>query len=224
VGSDIGGVFVTGHKLDAPESDACRHEEVLARIGQMTRTLHDCLHELGLDKLIVEAAHEIPDTRDRLNYVARLTEQAAQRVLNATDAAMPLQDKMEEGAEALSAEWGTALSQPFSEEQYRLLAQRTLSYLQQSKDASSAARQHLLDIMMAQDFQDLTGQVIKRITDVVHLLEKQLVQLLLDYALPEDKRRSDTGMTNGPQVNPGKSADAVSSQKQVDDLLGSLGF
>ena len=67
-------------------------EEMLARVGQMTRSLHESLRGLGFDQLIERASHDIPDARDRLDYVARMTEQAAQRVLNATDAAGPLQE------------------------------------------------------------------------------------------------------------------------------------
>ena len=76
-------------------------EELLARVGQMTRSLHDSLRGLDFDKLIERAAYDIPDARDRLDYVARLTEQAAQKVLNATELASPLQDNLASGADAL---------------------------------------------------------------------------------------------------------------------------
>ena len=60
-------------------------EEVLSRVGQMARGFHEGLPGLGLDKMIEQAAHDISDACDHLNYVARLTEQAAQHVVNATD-------------------------------------------------------------------------------------------------------------------------------------------
>lgn len=222
--SEIGGVFAPADVSSMADSETCRHEEVLTRIGQMTRALHDNLHALGLDKVIQKAAHDIPNARDRLNYVARMTEQAAQKVLNATDAAMPLQDRIDAGAGALAAKWKDSLVQPFSEEQYRLMAENTLSFLSEARSDSVATRQHLLDIMMAQDFQDLTGQVIKKITEVAHSLEQQLVQLLVDYAPPDVRREVGTGLLNGPQIHAAAEGEAVASQKQVDDLLGSLGF
>src|SRR3978361_258781 len=92
--------------------DSGSHDEVLSRIGHMTRTLHDSLRGLGLDKLIEKAASDIPDARDRLDYVARLSEQAAQKVLNATDAAGPLQDGIDASAGKLSAEWQALLAGP----------------------------------------------------------------------------------------------------------------
>lgn len=208
----------------AAGGDAHQHEEVLLRVGQMTRTLHDSLRGLGFDKLIERAAHDIPGARDRLDYVARMTEQAAQRVLNATEGAGPLQDRIDAGAASLSSGWQEATQGAFSEEQYRAMVARTLAYLNETRGDASATKQHLMDIMMAQDFQDLTGQVIKKVTELAHNLEQQLVQLLVDYAPPEVRREVGSGLLNGPQINPTGSSDVVADQEQVDDLLESLGF
>ncbi|WP_225984655.1 protein phosphatase CheZ [Noviherbaspirillum aerium] len=213
---------------EAQESQEAQ-EEMLARVGQMTRMLHDNLRGLGFDKLIAKAAHDIPDARDRLDYVAKMTEQAAQRVLTATENAMPLQDRIETGANALAVELRAALDAPHSMPQDRELMQRTLAYLEETRVNASTSRQQMLDIMMAQDFQDLTGQVIKKVTELAHGIEQQLVQLLLDYS-PQDMRRDSggnnggNGLLNGPQINPAGNADVVSDQGQVDDLLESLGF
>jgi chemotaxis protein CheZ len=198
--------------------------EMLTRVGQMTRTLHDSLRGLGFDKLIERAAHDIPNARDRLDYVAKMTEQAAQRVLNATDAAGPLQDNIDQGANELAKGWQDILSSSFGEAQYRALAEKTIDYLDQTRSDASATKQHLMDIMMAQDFQDLTGQVIKRVTELAVGIEQQLVQMLIDYAPPEVRRDSGSGLLNGPQINPEGNTDVVADQEQVDDLLESLGF
>jgi chemotaxis protein CheZ len=206
-----------------PSADLNQHAEVLVRVGHMTRALHDNLRGLGFDKLIEKAAQDIPNARDRLDYVARMTEQAAQRVLNATDAATPLQTQIDVDAGKLSADWHAALDVPFSEDQFRAMAQQTLVYLDTTRSAATVTKQHLLDIMMAQDFQDLTGQVIKKVTELAHNLEQQMLQLLIDYAPPEIRREVSTGLLNGPQINPSGN-DVVADQGQVDDLLESLGF
>lgn len=198
-------------------------DEVLARVGHMTRMLHDNLRGLGFDKLLAKAAHDIPDARDRLDYVARMTEQAAQRVLTATELASPLQDRIEEGAADLRSAWQVQLANAEGE-QTRALAERTLAYLQNTQGDASVTKQQLMDIMMAQDFQDLTGQVIRRVTELAHGIEQQLLQLLIDYAPPEIKRDAAPGLLNGPQIHPTGNADVVANQGQVDDLLESLGF
>jgi len=200
------------------------HDEVLSRIGHMTRALHESLRGLGLDKLIEKAASDIPDARDRLDYVARLSEQAAKRVLDATDAAGPVQDAIETRSGELAGAWQALLDQGASEADWRALAQRTIAGLDESRAGACATRAQLMDIMMAQDFQDLTGQVIGRITGIAQNLEKQLVQVLIDFAPSEIRREIDNGLLNGPQIKPEGKSEVVADQGQVDDLLDSLGF
>ena len=210
--------------LTAQGGEGQLQEALLARVGQMTRSLHDSLRGLDFDKLIERAAYDIPDARDRLDYVARLTEQAAQKVLNATELASPLQESMASGADALAHEWRAAMADDSMPAAGRALAERTVAYLVRARTDSDATRAHLMDIMMAQDFQDLTGQVIRKVTELAHGLEKQLVQLLVDYAPGDVRRETNTGLLNGPQINPTASPDVVADQAQVDDLLESLGF
>jgi len=208
----------TAGQVDAP------HEEVLSRIGHMTRALHESLRGLGLDKLIEKAASDIPDARDRLDYVARLSEQAAKKVLDATDTAGPVQDAIETRSAELAGSWQALLDNGASDADWRALAQRTIAGLNESRIGAAATRGQLMDIMMAQDFQDLTGQVIGRITGIAQNLEKQLVQVLIDFAPSEIKREIDNGLLNGPQINPEGKSEVVADQGQVDDLLDSLGF
>ncbi len=203
-----------------------QNDEMLHRIGQVTRSLHDSLRGLGLDKLLEQVAQDIPDARDRLNYVARMTEQAAERVLNATDEAIPLQTKLATDATALEERWKEALSIPSLKSEYNQVADETLAFLAMTGKHTAETKALLMDIMMAQDFQDLTGQVIKKITSLAQDLEKQLVQVLVDFSSPSPKKEVEGNATlmNGPQVSREKAVDVVASQEQVDDLLDSLGF
>lgn len=199
-------------------------EDMLSRVGHMTRLLHDSLRGLGLDKLLERAAEDIPDARDRLDYVARMSEKAAQRVLNATDAAIPLQEGMDELARRLQADIAEAQAQPCDNPVVADILERIHRDLDSVSAHSKESKAHLMEIMMAQDFQDLTGQVIKRVTELATHLEQQLVQLLIDYSPPDKKRELSEGLLNGPQINPENNADVVANQGQVDDLLDSLGF
>lgn len=209
--------------ISAAEGDEGTHDEFMSRIGHMTRSLHESLRGLGLDKLIEKAASDIPDARDRLDYVARLSQQAADKVLNATDAAGPLQDSICAGSASLAESWQALLDAQGGDPAWRALATQTIAQLAQSTQAANGTKSHLMDIMMAQDFQDLTGQVITRVTTIAQNLEQQLVQLLVDFAPAEVKREFDSGLLNGPQINP-VGNEVVSNQGQVDDLLDSLGF
>jgi chemotaxis protein CheZ len=201
------------------------NEEMLNRIGHVTRLLHDSLRGLGLDKILEQVAQDIPDARDRLAYVARMTEQAAERVLNATDAATPLQTELATEASKLEMQWKETLEVPSLKTEYNLIADQTLSFIALTSKNTTETKALLMDIMMAQDFQDLTGQVIKKITGLAQDLEKQLVQVLIDFSPTATKKEVDTSaiLMNGPQIDPG-AVDVVASQEQVDDLLDSLGF
>lgn len=209
---------------DSAWGEAGAHDDMMSRIGHMTRALHDSLRGLGFDKLIEKAASDIPDARDRLDYVARLSEQAAQKVLNATDLAGPCQDQIDASAGALSQSWQVLLEAPdTSAAQWRAMAERSIAEMAQSRAAAAATKGYLMDIMMAQDFQDLTGQVIGKVTHIAQNLEQQLVQMLVDFAPADVKREYDNGLLNGPQIHP-TGNDVVADQGQVDDLLDSLGF
>ncbi len=201
-----------------------QNDDMLNRIGHVTRALHDNLSGLGFDKMLEQVASEIPDAKDRLNYVAKMTEQAAERVLNATDAAIPLQTELATGAATLDKRWKEMLAKPSLKSEYNQATDETLTFLALTEKNTAETKELLMEIMMAQDFQDLTGQVIKKITGLAQDLEKQLVQVLVDFSPAVNKKEADTGLMNGPQVNLEKAVDVVASQEQVDDLLDSLGF
>lgn len=199
--------------------------KVINQIGHMARTLHDTLRELGLNKEIEKAASSIPDARDRLNYVATLTQQAAERVLNATDAAQPVLEKMEVESHRLAGQWQLLFEKKLDVVQFKNLVTQTHAFLYEVPKQTKETNAYLLEIMMAQDFQDLTGQVIKKIIDVTRDMENQLLTLLLENAPPSVKAEIGSGgLLNGPVVNPKGRTDIVTSQDQVDDLLESLGF
>jgi chemotaxis protein CheZ len=203
--------------------DSDSAEQLINRIGHLTRQMRDGMRELGLDKGIAQAAEAIPDARDRLNYVAAMTERAAERALNAIDAAQPIQEQLAKQATGLRERWDLWFAGPLGLEEARELVGDTRGYLTDVPQRTAAINAQLMEIMMAQDFQDLTGQVIKKLMDVVQDVETQLLQLLIDN-VPADKRADVTGsMLNGPQVKAGN-ADALADQAQVDDLLSSLGF
>jgi chemotaxis protein CheZ len=198
--------------------------KVINQIGHMARALHDTLRELGLNKEIEKAASSIPDARDRLNYVATLTQQAAERVLNATEAAQPVVDKLGNDAQQLAKQWDLLFEKKLDVAQFKDLVTQTHAYLHQTPAQAKATNAYLLEIMMAQDFQDLTGQVIKKIIELTQRMEQQLLSLLLENAPASVKAEMNTGLLNGPVINAKGRTDVVTSQDQVDDLLESLGF
>lgn len=198
--------------------------EIHAQIGHLTRTLHDAMRQLGYDKGLERAVGKMPDARDRLNYISTLTEQAAVKTLNAVEETKPLQQKMEAGAAQLAGRWQELFERKLDAEQFKMLVHQTRDYLHEVPLNTKATNSKLMDIVMAQDYQDLTGQVLKKLADTVQQLEIQLVALLIE-SIPEEKRKGmEDSQLNGPVINPDGRSDIVTDQKQVDELLESLGF
>jgi len=192
------------------------------RLGGIVRMLHDSLRQLGYDQSLSNVATQITDAQDRLEYVASLTEQAANKVLNAVDVGMPEQDLLQKKAKDMDARWGLLFEGKMSLEDFKALAGDSRQFAAAVNDATDAEKARLLEIMMAQDFQDITGQLIKKIVNVTHAAEKELAQLLLDNAPPATRAAMEAKpaeLMQGPSV-PAKAME----QDDVDSLLADLGF
>lgn len=200
-------------------------EKVFQRVGQMARQLHDTLRELGYDKMIAQTVEAIPDAKDRLAYIANLTEQAACKVLNATDVANPLLDSLENEAQGLAARWDKVYANQMGVDDFKRLADETRVFLRSGMaQKTGGVKAQVMEIIMAQDFQDLTGQVIKKVVTLAQDLEAQLMNALIDVIPGEKRTESVNSLLNGPVISAEGRSDVVVDQQQVDDLLDSLGF
>ena len=192
-------------------AEEARSAAMFNRVGQITRQLHDALQELGYADRLKDTAGELPDAKSRLNYIAKLTGEAAEKVLNSVDAAKAKQDEVVQISRLLESLFP---AKPALAEQLARL-----------RVCGEQTDQHLTDIMRAQDFHDLTGQVISRVVKLAAAIEDQLLQLLVDVApTPVQQAKSDPMDLSGPVVNPEGRTDVAASQQDVDDLLASLGF
>ena len=190
------------------------------RLGAIVRVLHDSMHELGYDRSLAAVSVQIVDAQDRLDYVGILTEEAANKVLNAIDLSLPVQESLVAHSAELGARWTLQAEGKLSPPDFETLASDSRQFVQTVNEAAESEKARLLDIMMAQDFQDITGQLIKKITGIIKTVEIEMAQLLLDNAPPAVRASlSPSKLMDGPSL----STDAM-RQDGVDDLLGSLGF
>jgi len=212
-----------------PLSDPIPADEVYQRIGHLTRTLHDALRELGYDKELQGTRDQLPDARDRLTYIARVTGEAAEKVLNAVDRARGVQEQMTATANDLRTRWlavaaYTANDAARATPAGRELVEQTCAFFAGVDGQTDVTKAILTDIMMAQDFHDLTGQVIRKVVTLAQNMEEQLLKLLIETTPPEQRRKIDPEKLEGPVVKPEGRDDVVADQAGVDDLLASLGF
>ncbi|MDR0806651.1 MAG: protein phosphatase CheZ [Enterobacteriaceae bacterium] len=201
-------------------------KNIFSRIGHLTRLLRDSLISLGLDRAIMDVSEAIPDARDRLSYVVGKTSQAADRVLTCVEQARPLQEDLSTQADRLTERWDAWFDAPVHLPEARELVIDTRQFLRQTPEVARQTNERLMEIMMAQDFQDLTGQVIQRMMSLIEVIEKELIQVLVEN-IPETEvakvADSPELLKNGPQIDHGQPG-VVATQDQVDDLLESLGF
>lgn len=210
---------VLGSAVESGSQD----EVVFNRLGHLARQLHDSLRGLGVDRLLADTADQIPDARQRLAYIAQMTEQAASKVLNAADIAKPIQEELMSRSTAMAQRWDRMFANQLSVDEFKALAADTRTYFAEAPPKLKISNDQLMAIIMAQDFQDLTGQVIKKVVEVVQGMETQLLSVLIEAMPEERKAAAPEGLLNGPVIN-AAGKDVVTNQAQVDDLLESLGF
>lgn len=217
-----------------------REESLFSELGKLTRQLHEALNSFRVDSRIAEVAErEFPDARERLKYVITMTEQAAEKTLDAVEGSMPLCDDLEQRASHIQEEWGRFTRRELDADGFRALSRDVESFLSEVTEGAPRLRGSLQEVLMAQDFQDMTGQIIKRVISLVEDVEESLVELirisgqnLMPEAIKEGHKKEEeerekpaaSGIeATGPAV-PGVDPETVSGQDEVDDLLSSLGF
>ena len=218
VAAPVAAAAADGDGDGEPKEDKAMFE----RLGGIVRLLHDSLRELGYDKALTEASSQINDAQDRLEYVATLTEQAANKVLNTLDEGMPEQDTLSKKSKDMETRWADLFAGKLSLDQFKQLAGDSQQFAIAVSAATEAEKARLLEIMMAQDFQDITGQLIKKVVNITKTVESELATLLRDNAPPAVKEKiaqKEVSLMSGP------SAPTVAlNQDSVDDLLADLGF
>ncbi|MDD2880950.1 MAG: protein phosphatase CheZ [Rhodoferax sp.] len=201
-------------------------QDVHQRLGALTRQLHDSLNGLGLTEQVKSWAGEIPDAKSRLTYIARLTGEAAEKVLNNVDQAKAHHDHIAAETRRIGA---LIVKDPVA----AVAKGHVMNFITDVEEATKQIDKNLTDIMMAQDFHDLTGQVISKVVNLAASIESQLLQLLILTApadapvkapVVESVKEITEPILQGPVVNPEGNPDVVKGQSEVDDLLASLGF
>jgi len=200
--------------------------QLFQEVGRLTRDLHDAINGFLLDARISELAErEIPDASERLSYVITMTENAANTSLGAVEASLPLADELHGKARALATDWDRFRGRKLAVDEFRVLSQKIENFLYISGEHSEQLQSKLSEVLMAQGFQDLTGQVIRQVITLIHDVEEKLVRLVrISGGLESAPDTQQVAVLEGPAVPGVDQGDQVNGQDDVDDLLSSLGF
>lgn len=213
------------------EFGAYHDSKLFQEIGRLTRELHEAINGVLLDDRLEEIVHmEMPDARARLTHVIEMTEDAANNTLNAVERLIPMVEQLTSGADTLAEGWQKFMARQMAVEDFRNLSKEMRDFLVGFAGEAAQIQSLLNSVLMAQGFQDLTGQIIRRVITLVSDIEKKLVQLLrisgerLKKVDPDVGQKTASLDAQGPAVPGTNHGDVVASQNDVDDLLSSLGF
>lgn len=207
--------------------------ELFAEVGKLTRQLHDALNSFQLDERIVGLANDdIPDAQTRLTYVIQETEKAANTTMDAVEASMPIAERISERIEAVMPQWKKLMSREIERGDFKSLCLDLNDLLEDAEKDTTKLTSLLTEVLMAQGYQDLTGQVIRRVIELVKEVEDSLVNMLTMFGerdgtpvVSTQTSKADEAVTaEGPIIDAENRDDVVKGQDDVDDLLSSLGF
>jgi chemotaxis protein CheZ len=200
-------------------------EDLRALNASLQRTLNEFRSSFHRASV---AGKEMPDARLRLDHVLKLTEDAAHRTLDLVERSGPLADRLATDAAALIEPTQIALA-AYRGTTVEDLLSRVETFLASAERDGEAVRANLDDVLMAQSYQDLSGQIIRTVIKLVVELERTLAHFSrLAGDRPADEsdapvRQVSDGHGHGPAI-PGASTDAVGEQQDVDALLAMMGM
>lgn len=207
------------------------NSELFAEIGKLTRQLHDSLTNFQLDSRLNDlATADIPDAKERLNYVITSTEEAANKTMDAVEAIFPVVDTIAEQVEAVNPAWSKLMDNKLDLKEFKSLCFDIDTLLKNTGKETQHIHSLMTDVLMAQDFQDLTGQVIRKVIDLVREVEDSLINMLTAFGISAETTQEKSSpklggnLVEGPIVSSESRDDVVEDQDDVDDLLSSLGF
>ncbi len=210
------------------ELTALRESDLFMELGKLTRDIHESINSFGSDDRVVELTQEdIPDAKERLNYIVTKTDEAAHRTMNDAEEAMEIIESFTQKGEDIHVIWQKFRTSELSKSEFLSLTAELDHFFASIHDESNKVKEIMTDIMMAQDYQDITGQMIKQVITMVQEIEEKLVHLvsISGASLSEGKIKNEDGsMAHGPQLPTANKSEVATNQNDVDDLLASLGF
>jgi chemotaxis protein CheZ len=215
------------------ELTTIRESSLYQELGMLTREIHDSIANFGNDDRIAElATEEIPDAKERLTYIVTKTDEAAHRTMTVAEETMEVMDTLSARSSNIRARWQQFRNSELSKTEFVQLSDEIDQFFSSVEPECGIVNSKMTEIMLAQDYQDITGQMIKQVVTMVQEIEEKLVGLVAISGLGEQATRTkdkiqkvnDGEKAEGPQLPTADKEVVATSQGDVDDLLASLGF
>ncbi len=223
--------LVDQNKIDKLDSEVMPIPEssLYQELGLLTREIHESIKNFADDdRLVALARDEIPDAKERLNLIVSMTEDAAHRSMSIAEETVSMMLDFKTQTQQFSEQWQKFRNTEPSKQNLADLNVSLDRFLETVGNQSQDVCGKMTEIMLAQDYQDITGQIIRKVVIMVQDVEEKLLRLVTitgKELQTENSAEADSGeIAVGPQL-PSASRDKVAkSQEDVDDLLASLGF
>jgi chemotaxis protein CheZ len=191
-----------------------RESVIQTEVVRISGALHEALSRFRMDSRIASLTEkDMPDARQRLDHVVQLTEKAAHHTMDLIERSVPLAEATARRAAELSRSGPTD-------------APALASFLLTARDNCDAVRANLSEVMLAQGFQDITGQIIRGVHKLIGEVETVLDELMRVHGIPREvveNVAADRLKLEGPAI-PGVTRNAVNDQNAIDDLMAGLGL
>ncbi len=229
----LAGALAAGHEeLFLSELDALmerREKQLFGELRKLATGLQTALLRFSIDSRLVDLAEKgIPDARHRLDHVIKLTDEAAHRTMDLVERSGPLAERTAARAGELVATWQRFRARSIAVDDFRRMIQAMDAFLEATRVDMEKVRGNLAEVLLAQGYQDLSGQIIRGVMQLVGELESALSELLRLSAGSSARRneasRTDVRRGLGPLVPGIEHGAAVSGQQDVDALLSGLGM
>ena len=204
-----------------------RERMLFLDLRKLTGDLQSALQRFRVDSRLVDLAEkDVPNARLRLDHVLRLTDEAAHRTLDLVEQSGPLAERTAHGANDLIEIWKRFRERTIAVEDFQRMVSDMDTFLHAASSDMNKVRENLSEVLLAQGYQDLSGQIIRGVMQLVSELEialADLVRLAQTGARGARRVSDETRRGFGPPIPGIDSGPAVSGQQDVDALLSGLG-
>jgi chemotaxis protein CheZ len=208
-----------------------RDDVLWTQLRKLTSDLHGALERFQLDSRLVDLAEkEVPDAKQRLDHVLKMTDEAAHKTMDLVDQSGPLAGRIAKEAAELGVLWQQFNSRTIDPQDFRNLLPRMTEFLASAQRDTETVRANLAEVLMTQGYQDLTGQIIRGVIKLVTEVEQTLGDLVKMATLETVKKDTSDGdqyretRGHGPTVPGVNHGVVVGDQTDVDALLFNLGM
>lgn len=206
---------------------AAMHEHVLMKnVGELTREIETALERFCVDARVEDLSRkEVPDARVSLEHVLKLTDEAAHRTMDLVEQSREPADVIFRGASQVLPRWRDWREGRLSPEEHAALMDETGGLLDAAREGSELIRANLSEVLVAQGYQDLSGQIIRSVMNLIDEIQEALAGLVALSRGQDFVCRAREPQANGacgPQVPGVAKGETVAGQDEVDMLLSGM--